>query len=175
MNYHWVQQYKLMKPILETFGNDVLTLDAVAKVQRRYSEVKEDFMVTDCSRCETKRLNHTWSKLDFVSMAKRTGAIGTLIVPGYFLPLRHAHSTFGGLSERLESANDRMEFQGESQPDMADQALATAHNCILDVLEVQKARFTIDGLEEQLQICLKDYLEIWVPDSKLLNQNEVPA
>jgi hypothetical protein len=175
MNYHWVQQYKLMKPILETFGNDVLPQETVAKVQRRYSEVKEDFMVTDCSRCETKRLNHTWSKLDFVSMAKRTGAMGTLIVPGYFLPLRHAHSTFGGLSERLEIANDRMEFQGETQPDMADQALATAHNCILDVLEVQKARFAIDGLEEQLQICLKDYLEIWVPDSKLLSQNEAPT
>jgi hypothetical protein len=100
MNYHHVQQYKLMKPILETFGKDVLPPDTVADVERKYAEVKEEFMVTDCKKCGTKRLNHSWTKLDFVSMAKQTGDIGTLIVGGYFLPLRHAHSTF----RRLDGA-----------------------------------------------------------------------
>jgi hypothetical protein len=170
MDYHHVQQYKLMRPILETFGKDALPSDTVADVVRNYTRLKEDFMITDCKTCGTKRLNHMWNKMDFVSLAKKTGAIGTLIVPGYFLPLRHAHSTFGGMSERLEIEDDHIGFQSESQPEMADQALNVAHNCILAVLEVQNERFDIDGLKEQLQICLKDYLEVWVPDSKLLNR-----
>jgi len=35
------------------------------------------------------------------AMAKKTGAIGTLIVPGYFIPLRHAHSTYRAMTERF--------------------------------------------------------------------------
>ncbi len=161
MDYHWVQQYKLMKRILETFGEDALPPDTVAGVKRKYAEVKEDFMITDCKRCYTKRLNNTWNKLDFVSIAKKSGAIGTLIVPGYFLPLRHAHATFGGLRERLEIVDECMTFQHESQPEIADQALITAHNCILNVLDVQNERFKIDGLEQQLQTCFQDFLEVW--------------
>src|SRR5208283_4349305 len=69
MDYHRVQQYKLMKPILEVFGNDALPPDTVADVERKFAEVKDEFMVTDCKTCGTKRLNHTWNKLDFVSMA----------------------------------------------------------------------------------------------------------
>ena len=175
MDYHHVQEYKLMRPILETFGQDVLPSDTVADVERNYARVKKDFMITDCTRCGTKRLNHTWNKMDFVSMAKKTGDIDTLIVAGYFLPLRHAHSTFGGLSERLEIVDDRMGFQPESQPNMADQALNVAHNCILNVLQVQNERFKIDGLEEQPQTCFRDYLEVWVPDSKFLNDSDEPA
>jgi hypothetical protein len=168
MNYHHVQQYKLMRPILETFGRNALPSDVVTDVEHKYAEVREEFMVTDCKKCGTKRLNNTWNKLDFVSMAKQTGAIGTLIFPGYFLPLRHAHSTFGGLSERLEQTDGRMGFQADAQPEMADNALMVAHNCILNVLEVQNQQFTIAGLEEQLETCFRDYLEIWVPDSPVL-------
>jgi hypothetical protein len=170
LNYHHIQRYKLMKPILEIFGKEVLPQDTVGDVEREYSKVKDDFMITDCAKCGTKRLNHTWTKMDFVSMAKKTGAIGTLIVPGYFLPLRHAHSTFGGLSERLEIVDDRMGFRPEAQPSLADQALMTAHNCVLNVLDVQNERFEIDGLGGQLQTCFRDYLEVWAPrlrDSQL--------
>jgi hypothetical protein len=112
--------------------------------------------------------------VDFVSMAKETGAIDTLIVPGYFLPLRHAHSTFGGLRERLETVDGRIGFQPDSQPELADQALQTAHNCILNVLDVQNERFKIEGLGDQLQICFKDFLEVWAPDSKLLDIGDEP-
>jgi hypothetical protein len=168
MDYHRVQQYKLMKPILQTFGEGAFSPEMVADVERKFEEVKTNFMITDCKTCGTKRLNHTWNKLDFVSMAKKTGSLGSLIVPGYFLPLRHAHSTFGGLSERLQITDDRMEFQGESQTELADQALTVAHNCILNVLEVQNERFKIDGLSEQLQTCLTDFLQIWAPDSEFL-------
>lgn len=55
---------------------------------------------------------------------------------------------------------------------MADKALSMAHSCILNVLELQNEQFKTDGLGEQLQICLRDYLEIWAPDSTYLRGAE---
>src|SRR5579864_862933 len=40
-----VQQYKLMKPILDTFGDGVLAADIVEDTEQRYAEVKDKFMV----------------------------------------------------------------------------------------------------------------------------------
>src|SRR6476661_2644507 len=101
IDYDAIQQYKLMQPTLETFGKDVLSTETVADVQRKYEEAKERFMVKACD-CGAKRVNHTWSKLDFVSMAKKTGDLGSMIVHGYYLPLRHSHSTYRAIIERLE-------------------------------------------------------------------------
>ena len=74
-------------------------------------------------------------------MAKKAGEIGKLIVPGYYFPLRHAHPTFGGLTERLEIVNEQMSLKGNAQPEIADRSLMTAHNCILDALKVQSEHF----------------------------------
>jgi Family of unknown function (DUF5677) len=162
-----VQQYKLMKPILDTFGGSALPADTVADTLQRYEEVKDRFMVKSCKskNCEEKRVGHTWSKLDFVSMAKKTGAIGTLIVPGYFFPLRHAHSTYRAMTERIERGDDHLGFRRESQPNEADQALMTAHNCLLVALEVQEERFKIDGLQAAIQNAVRDWALIWSPES----------
>jgi hypothetical protein len=171
MAYDHVQQYKLVRPIGDTFGPGVLPPQTVEDVERRYAQVKEQFMVTDCKKCDTKKVNHTWNKLDFVSMAKKTGAIGTLIVPGYFFPLRHAHSTFRTITDRLEKRDGHLGFQRESQPKLADEALMTAHNCLLVALEIQNERFKVEGLEAEMQACLRDWAEIWSLDSLLLKDD----
>ena len=170
-----VQQYKLIKPILETFGEGVLPADIAAETERRYEEVKERFIVKSCKSktCNEKRVGHTWNKLDFVSMAKRTGAIGSLIVPSYFMPLRHAHSTVRAMAERLEHGDGHMRFNRELQPDEADEALMTAHNCILIALEIQDERFKIPGLKSAIENCVRDWALIWSPES--LTEETDPA
>jgi len=171
-----VQQYKLMKPIFETFGeNSVLSSGIVEDTERRYKEVKDKFMVKSCKSktCDERRVGHTWSKLDFVSMAKTTGAIGTLIVPGYFIPLRHAHSTLRAMMDRLERRDEHLGFERELQPHEADQALMTAHNCILVALEVQDERFKIPGLKPAIENCVRDWALIWSPES--LTELEAPV
>jgi hypothetical protein len=117
------------------------------------------------------RLNHAWSKLDFVSMAKKVGALGTLIVPGYYLPLRHAHPTLGALTERVEMSSEKMEFKSEHQPEMADQALMTAHNCVLVALEVQEDRFKVEGLKAAIENCVRDWRDVWSPGSIFPGEN----
>lgn len=162
-----VQQYKLTKPIVETFGKNILSSATVEEAERRYDEVKEQFMVKSCKSqtCVERRVGHTWSKLDFVAMAKKTGAIGKIIVHGYYIPLRHAHPTYRGMMERLEHNDDRMWFNREQQPKEADNTLMAAHNCLLVALEVQKERFNIPGLENTLQNCFRDWALIWSPKS----------
>ena len=158
-----VQQHRLMKPIFDTFGENALPRATVEETERRYEEVKQRFMVKSCKSktCDERRVGHTWSKLDFVAMAKNTGAIGTLVVPGYYVPLRHAHPTYRAMTERLEHDDEHVGFNRESQPEEADMALMTAHNCLLVALEVQNERFNLPGLEEGLQNCVRDWALIW--------------
>jgi hypothetical protein len=61
-----------------------------------------------------------------------------------------------------------MSLKSESQTDIADSSLMTAHNCLLCMLMVQKDDFKLEALEELLQVCLRDFVRIWAPDSPLL-------
>jgi hypothetical protein len=36
------------------------------------------------------------------------------------------------------------------------------------LLEVQKERFKIEGLEEAMQVCFRDFVRVWSPNSSLL-------
>src|SRR5258708_14788780 len=89
LDFHHISQRKLLSSIKETIGEDVIPENLSSDVEQRYQELREKFMITDCETCGTKRLNHTWSKLDFVAMAKKT-SLEQLIVPVYYIPLRQS-------------------------------------------------------------------------------------
>ncbi|MBZ5598435.1 MAG: DUF5677 domain-containing protein [Acidobacteriia bacterium] len=166
-DYHHVSSYKLMVPVDETLGTKTVPEEMRAKLKTDFERVKERFMVTACDECGTKRLNHTWSKLDFVSMSKKTGVIGKLVVPGYYWPLRHAHATVGALLSRLEDSEvEGISFAPTAQRKEADDALMTAQNIIVDVLNVQDERFKIPGLSEQIQHVIDDFGEMYAKPAK---------
>ncbi len=164
MDFHWVQQYKLGEAIRKVHGEDALPGEQFEQVRENYKHVRERFLVPDCEKCGTKRVNHYWStkKRGFVTMAHATDSLGKLIVPGYYLPLRQAHSTMQSILSRLEhDPGHGFNFQPGAQRDEAAHALLTAHNLILNVLELQKDHFHLDDLHELLQKCFKDFLDIW--------------
>lgn len=161
LNYHAVAQYKLMQALKESFGPTVLPIEIMEKTDDEYTKFKDDYLITLCPKCNTKKVNHTWHKLDIVSMAKKT-VFGSLIVPGYYLPMSHTHSTVHALLSRLEETSDGgMGFNPDLQPKEADNALMTAHNIILGVIETQKKFFKLDQLEGPLQTCFQDFIDIW--------------
>jgi Family of unknown function (DUF5677) len=167
--YHLVQRDKLASRLIETFGESILPADQISEIRREATDVKQQFMVPVCEHPGAEmRLNHTWNRLDFVAMAKKTGGLGTLIIPGYYMPMRHAHPTFGGLTERLEVVDGHMGLKADAQPEIADRSLMTAHNCILDTLQVQSLHFKVEGLEEAMQVCYRDFYRVWSPDSPSL-------
>jgi hypothetical protein len=119
-------------------------------------------MVTDCKKCGTKRLNYTWSKLDFVSMASEAGEIGKLIIPGYYLPLLQTHPSMSSMFARLDAPDTGgLVFKGEAQRQHATDALMTAHNIMLNLLELQRDYFHLESLNAALQRCLQDFMDIW--------------
>ncbi len=162
-DYSYVTEHKVLKPILETFGQQAFENTNVREieVEDRFRRVKDRFLITDCRKCGTKRLNHNWNRLDFATMAKRAGRLGALIVPAYYIPLTHAHST------PVRSPHDSRRLRRwvylcpTAQRREADSVLITAHNIILQVLEVQDERFPIPELREKLQTCSQDFLDIW--------------
>lgn len=164
-----VQQRKLMYQVFDIFGRDALPPEMIDDTERRFEEVREQFTVRCCNvkncTCTHNRVNHTWSRLDFVAMAKATGDIGKMLVNAYHVPLRHAHPTIRTMMERLEMRDGHLGFSRESQPKEADEALMTAHNCLLVALYVQKERFKIPGLEEALSNAVIDWTLVWSPES----------
>lgn len=161
LNYHHIAGYKMLKQIQATMGTDVLSPEQTKRVEESYQEYKAQFMVSDCKKCGTFRVNHNWSKLDFVAMASKT-SLGPLIVPDYYLPTRQIHSTIGAVFSRLEvDGAGGLVFKEAAQRGEADDALMAAHGLILSVIELQKNHFKIEALEAPLQTCLADYSTIW--------------
>lgn len=163
LDYSYVTEHKLLKPIRETYGSRAFVNSSIreADIEERFSSVKERFMITDCKKCGSKRLNHTWNKLTFVAMAKQAGPLGALILHGYYGPLTQAHSHFATLASRLTLLeNGGVSFVPDAQRKESDAALFTAHEIILCVLEVQKTQFDIPDLQEKLQVCRNDLEEI---------------
>ena len=160
-DYHHVSTYRLLVPIDETLREGTVPAEMRAEVTAKYEEIKERFMVTDCKKCGTKRLNHSWNKLDFVSMAKQCGEIGMLRYPAYYVPLRHTHATVGSLLSRLEDKEiEGVSFVSAPQRKEADEALMSAQNVIFQVLKVQEEHFKLPGLAEQIKRCEQDFVEM---------------
>jgi hypothetical protein len=161
VDFHLVSRRKLMKAIDETFGPELLGQEKREEVEKQFQEVKDRFLITECEKCHTTRVNHSWSKLDVVSMAKKAGAVGDLILPAYYMPMKELHSTVDAIFARLDVGKNGLIFDGGPQRKRADDAMITAHNLILNNLELQKEHFKLTSLEEPLQKCLSDFMDIW--------------
>lgn len=158
--YRGVSDFKMMQSITDVFGPNVLTPEFQAQVRTEYERVKDRYMVTACRKCETTRVNFSWTKLDLAAMAKKTRILGKLIQSSYYIPMRHAHSTGASLIERLEHNEEGFGFDPDAQRSQADDALNQAHSIILEVLYVQQKRFTIDGFDPLYDRCVEDWKEI---------------
>lgn len=162
-DYSYVTEHKLLKPIREAYGSSAFANTSIreTEVEERFSSVRKRFMTTDCKKCGTERLNYTWSKLNFVDMAKLAGPLGALILHAYYGPLTQAHSHLATLASRLTLlGSGGVSFVPDAQRKESDVALLTAHEIILCALEVQKTQFDIPDLGEKLKVCRKDLEEI---------------
>jgi hypothetical protein len=160
-DFHWVADHKLLKAIRETFGDDALDKDRVMEVETGFAGVKADFKVDVCKKCGSTRLNNTWSKLDFVSMARSCGTLGDLIVPAYYFPLQQTHPNLLALAGSVRGESDHeLELDLNVQPGLGETELGTAHAILLAVLDLQKEHFQVTELVQPLQVCIQDFVDI---------------
>lgn len=91
--FHRVTDHKFLMAIHSTMGHDVFSPERTKQIEQDFKAVKDRFMIPDCKTCETTRLNHTWSRVDIVSMARMSDEnLWRLIVPAYYQPTQEAHS-----------------------------------------------------------------------------------
>lgn len=160
--FHRVTDHKFLIAIEQSMGREVFSAKNAEKIREDYARVKDQFTVPDCKVCKTVRMNHTWSKVDIVSMARETQSLWKLILPGYYMPMREAHSTVGAIFSRLEPPTGTgLFFGGESQHDRAHTALFTAHMILLDAVGLQRECFKIEELDSVIETCTNDIPEIW--------------
>jgi hypothetical protein len=172
LDFHWVQQRKIVQAVVKSFGETAIPNERVKEVEENYRRVRDSFVVIACKDCGRTGVNYTWSKLDFVSMAHAVGEPGRLVALGYYLPTREAHSTTGAILSRLSlDPGDVLMFESGAQNREGEIALMTAHSLLLNSIELQKEYFKLEFLAAPLQACLDDYIEIWKTKSQSAGTN----
>lgn len=150
IDYARVEKYKCLRAWSEAHPNDVKAIAALAEVRIRFEAV------------ESRYAGKTWSGLDFVSLAKKSGPLGKMLGKAYYVPLAHAHGTAQSLEARITwSEEHSFEFHGESQPKQADEALKTSHEVMLHLLAAHQDYFIPGPLNDILQTCVEDFVAIW--------------
>ncbi len=164
LSYGAVSYGKNAREILDVFGKE-LPPETVKKLKESIEEGKKErprFMVPVCKKCGTERLNHTWTMLDLVSMARAVdGQTGLWIYPCYLEPLRHAHATAGALDARVKQQGGDLTFHPGPSRKEADTALMFAHMLMLNICDLVLAHFKPAMLEETLNKANAEYQRVW--------------
>lgn len=161
-DFHYISDYKLFNSVRGIIGADALPEHMVAENRAGYDEVKKRFEIDDCKKCGTKRVNHTWSKLDIVSMSKQTRVLWKIVNEAYYVPMRHTHSTASSFVQRIEATDDGgLAFNPDAQRKIADSTLRTTHLIVLEVLDIERRFYTLTNVEEKLAQCERDWLDLY--------------
>lgn len=171
-NYFPIDRRRLAKMIESTLGPGVLDAPTMAAVEAEYQKVKARFEVTDCKKCGTVRVNHTWTPVDLVTMAKDVG-VEVFLTHAYYLPLDQSHPKVGGVLSRLvETASGGIEAAPRLAPEVADEALRVAHGMLILALGAQVDYFKLESgpLVEELD---HDFKEIWAKTNVEQVQNGI--
>jgi Family of unknown function (DUF5677) len=121
------------------------------ETKKRYEKVKENYMITDCRKCGTRRLNHMWSKKNLPSMAKEVGFSFKTIEDAYYIPLEEAHPKIDALFNRTKEGPEGSVSYDE-RPDIkeGDITVMTAAILQMKALEVMRNFFKIANMQGPL-------------------------
>jgi len=161
IEYDIVRRRKLARVVESMPDAPPELTDGIDELEAQYRAVQERFMVTDCRRCGTQRLNHTWTRLDFATMAARSGHLSGLILPAYYMPLGHAHSTLSSITARLKERSGALWRTSEPNREEADLVLQTAHGVILLVLATQLDHFGDEGRASAANAAVSAFYVAW--------------
>jgi hypothetical protein len=135
------------------------------KLQQRAEAVEKRFMVPICKTCRTERVNHTWSRLDVVAMArniKKMETIRDMLAGAYYLPLDQAHSTLGSIIKRIgDVGGDFFAVDETLNREEADRTFELAHLLALNALVVQYEHFQLPELVRPIAEAFEHFKKVW--------------
>jgi len=150
IDYDYVRRWKVAKEIERAFGSSPDDQPARDELKNRFDAVKQRFMIPQCKQCKTERINHTWSNLDVVSMArqiKRVERMRDLVSLAYYLPLAQAHSTLASILQGVNHvAENLFAVDQKLARSEADRSFRVAHALVLGALDLQREHFDLTEL-----------------------------
>lgn len=162
VEFDLVRRWRAAEVIKRTLNIDAEDEQKLAVLEKEYLSVRDKFRVTDCAKCGTTRINHTWHKLHLVAMAGKVKTLGKAVVPAYYMPLAQAHATFASAAYRLSQGEDGSFFvDPETSANEADRSFQYAHLLMLGVLTVQHEHFSLAELDELLGKAWQHYRTAW--------------
>lgn len=166
-----VSSFRSMTNVKDIYGEQFFDSDPAlrenfAQAEKECNGIKERFQVTQCEKCKTTRLNHTWSKLNVVAMARKVPQLGDpiLIRFAYIEPTQQIHATLDALLKKtMKSSTGGGKFGRNIEQERATskKTLHVSHMILLSVLELQYQHFGLKSLKQPLERCTQDYSEIW--------------
>lgn len=167
LKYHYIHRNKLITHAETFFGNleKYIDKEEILNIKSEFEKHKEKFQQTACKKCKTKRIMHSWSKLDIAAMAAKT-QLDQLYFPGYYFPTIQSHATASSIVHRIKSSgNGAISFDEASQPEIADRALIIAHNLIVRLIDIQDDYFSLN-ISKDMELLLKDFKMVWGKSAK---------
>lgn len=161
IEYDWIRRHKLLQQVRLMPNPPSDLLEDTSELEAQYERVRERFMIAACDKCGTRRLNHSWSKIDLVTMAGRLPRFAGLVLPAYYLPLAHAHSTLSSATARVTKVGGTLSRTSEPDRAEADGSLETAHRLLLFVIATQLAHFGFQEGEEAFVSAIDDHDRVW--------------
>jgi len=133
LNFFGVAGYRLLKVLVDNFGSEGEWAEEWKAAQTQFEKLKGDYQVPHCEHCPKTRANYTWSKMDPVAMANKSGidALARLAFDSYAIPTQYGHSTVMAILPRRSVTEDGTVFEGGAQREWADRALFRAHYMLL--------------------------------------------
>lgn len=140
-----------------------LSEEVIQKLKDERDEVRERYLVDDCKKCGTKRVNHSWTKVDVPTMAKIVELDASMLT-GYYFPMQETHATMASIERRmkLDEATGRFTYEESAKPDEESITLSTTHYLALGTIMLLRDCFKLgDAIEPQIVMCVEDYKQIW--------------
>jgi hypothetical protein len=113
-DYGFIQEHRIIGPALKLTSEDLMNEHikpaSVADIRLGYEAHKDLFRITDCKKCGTTRIAHSWD-IDITSMAEKVGnGFPQLLLIAYTIPTLQAHATMASALSRVKSSEDRHTF-----------------------------------------------------------------
>lgn len=162
VEYDLVRRRRVSQKIKETLDIDAEDEAKLRDLEEEYAQVVDHFRIHACKKCDKTRINHSWTQLDFVTMAAGVGSLGRVIVPGYYMPSAQAHATAASAIYRLSERPDGTLFvDPEANAQEARRSFQFAHLIILGVLTTQHEFFRLTDLDYVMNEAWKHYRLAW--------------
>lgn len=155
-----IQEHKAMNVAMQVvtekeFDESIGRTATVTQIREAYHSVKDEFQVTDCKKCNTKRLAFSWD-IDLASMVRDVGKpLSEYFLGSYTIPTFHIHAT---LASALK--NKPSELRQEEETMEGEFALVNATLVMLFLLRQQSDMFALN-LDTDLQRCDALFGDVW--------------